>query len=246
MVAPSDLGVRHGPTGSDIDRKGEIMGEYASYRGQRTKIGTCESMYYLRAEQVGLVGALPGNVDPIMDREHIRFRFPFPAEDGTAPGAFEHPLPELVVNYPAELYSEGHGTVSVDNGKSHGQRLSAALPCPTAAPEIWHQYVRAYPARVKIAYQGYRGDDGNLAVIVECAYCDGMWNLPEREDAERLAVSIRSEADALAACATARREDTLRRHGPDVGDSMAEHEAAKAAELHTIADRILAGYRIGA
>ena len=31
------------------------MGEYASYLGERIKIGTCENMYYLRADQRHLV-----------------------------------------------------------------------------------------------------------------------------------------------------------------------------------------------
>jgi hypothetical protein len=54
------------------------MGEYALYKGQQIKIGTCETMYYLRADQAHLVTPLPGNVDPIKDADEIRFRFPSP------------------------------------------------------------------------------------------------------------------------------------------------------------------------
>jgi|ERR1700722_4953019 len=64
------------------------MGEYAGFRGDQVKIGTCEQMYYLRADQAHLVRALPGNVDPLKDAEHLRFRFPFPDEDHIQPGAF--------------------------------------------------------------------------------------------------------------------------------------------------------------
>ena len=63
------------------------MGEYAKYNGQQIKIGTCESMYYLRADQAHLVQAMSGNVNPITDCESIRFRFPFPEEDGCKPGS---------------------------------------------------------------------------------------------------------------------------------------------------------------
>jgi hypothetical protein len=65
------------------------MGEFARYGGERIKIGTCENMYYLRADQRFRVAALCGNVDPVRDAPHLRFRFPFPDEDHVAPGAFD-------------------------------------------------------------------------------------------------------------------------------------------------------------
>ena len=65
------------------------MGEYAKFQGQSIKIGTCENMYYLRADQAAMVQPESGNVDPIRDRESLRFRFPFPDEDNVLPGEFE-------------------------------------------------------------------------------------------------------------------------------------------------------------
>lgn len=217
------------------------MGEYARYLGQEVKIGTCESMYYLRADQAWKVSALPGNVDPMSsrDRESLRFRFPFPSEDSIAPGQFDYPLPDVVVSYPAELPAE-HGNVSVETRPGRGRRMSAYLPCPMVAPDLWHQYVRDSTPAVRIAYQGVRG--GALAVIVECAYCDGMWNLPEREQAERLVVSIRTDADRLRKLGEHRIAETHRVHGENCGDPLGESEVRQAAELHTIAERIMAGY----
>lgn len=58
------------------------MGEYAKYRGQEINIGTCEDMYYLRADQRHLV-------DYTFELPIDRFRFPFPDEDHIAPGQFE-------------------------------------------------------------------------------------------------------------------------------------------------------------
>ena len=43
------------------------MGEYAKYNNQEIKIGTCETMYYLRYEDRHKVKALKGNVDPVRD-----------------------------------------------------------------------------------------------------------------------------------------------------------------------------------
>lgn len=58
------------------------MGEFATYQGQRIKVGTCEDMYYLRADQLPLISGYEFSfaVD--------RFRFPFPDEDGIEPGQF--------------------------------------------------------------------------------------------------------------------------------------------------------------
>lgn len=62
------------------------MGEYAKWNGQEIKIGTCENMYYLRADQAHRVQRLEGNVDPVRDAAALRFRFPWPDEDGKDPG----------------------------------------------------------------------------------------------------------------------------------------------------------------
>lgn len=54
------------------------MGEYATFRGQSVKIGTCEDMYYLRADQAHLVKPTRGSCDPRAAdvQRAIRFRFP--------------------------------------------------------------------------------------------------------------------------------------------------------------------------
>ncbi|MFH1111011.1 MAG: hypothetical protein V1790_17700 [Planctomycetota bacterium] len=67
-----------------------MMGEYAIRKSDQTeiKIGTCESMYYLRYEDRANVEPLTGNVDPLRDAERLRFRLPFPDEDGVPPGQY--------------------------------------------------------------------------------------------------------------------------------------------------------------
>jgi len=74
------------------------MGEYALYHNTCIKLGTCEDMQYLRADQAQLVTVLPGNVDPVREGEQIRFRFPFPDEDDVEPGAFTDPERSLTLN----------------------------------------------------------------------------------------------------------------------------------------------------
>jgi hypothetical protein len=55
------------------------MGEYATYNGENIKLGTCESMYYLRADQRHLISGYRFDGGD-------RFRFPFPDEDDIEPG----------------------------------------------------------------------------------------------------------------------------------------------------------------
>lgn len=67
------------------------MGEYAINRrtGESFKMGTCESMTDLRRDQLHLVEPEPNSLDPRKYESELRFRFPFPDEDGVRPGQFE-------------------------------------------------------------------------------------------------------------------------------------------------------------
>jgi len=64
------------------------MGEYAkNYRDEEVKIGTCEDMYYLRYEDRLKVKKIPNSLDP--QRElNLRWRLPFPDEDGIEVGGY--------------------------------------------------------------------------------------------------------------------------------------------------------------
>lgn len=69
------------------------MGEYAIRTSDRTdiKIGTCESMYYLRFEDRDKITAKPNNVNPRLDKDagQLLFRLPFPDEDNILPGDYQ-------------------------------------------------------------------------------------------------------------------------------------------------------------
>ena len=64
------------------------MGEYAKYGGKEVKIGTCESMYYLRFEDRGKVQAIPHSLNPA-GTENLFWRLPFPDEDHIGPGGYQ-------------------------------------------------------------------------------------------------------------------------------------------------------------
>ena len=191
------------------------MGEYANYNGQSIKIGTCEDMYYLRFDQRHLVDHERGNVDVNSpeDQAAIRFRFPFPEEDGNEPGAFSDYNKSLVI-------SGAKAPEGVDH--HHVQFIAQAgynctLPCPEGTgPHPVHTHRNGFPGAVAISQQRLIG--GQLWTVCECKGCGTKWRCDE-DSAQQLVVALRSNAD---------RETSPR----------------TAQYLHTVADRILAGYTI--
>ncbi len=67
------------------------MGEFARRKDDNVsvKIGTCEEMYYLRFEDRHNVTPEPNSADPVAECGLLRFRLPFPDEDGTPIGEYK-------------------------------------------------------------------------------------------------------------------------------------------------------------
>ena len=202
------------------------MGEYAQYNGEEIKIGTCEDMLYLRADQAHLVKPLPGNVDPVRDRDGIRFRFPFPDEDGKAPGDFDDcdrgqtlwgvKVPEGVDHYTVQFKA------------SNGYLVS--LPCPEGPQPEGQPYKihrNGYGGSVKLVQQRYW--EGRLVAVCQCKGCGAAYRLPDLEDAQPIIDELHREADRESR--TAQQNDT-------------PGNEAIAQRLRTIADRVAAGYAV--
>jgi hypothetical protein len=64
------------------------MGEYAKFNEDEVKIGTCESMYYLRYEDRLKVKPIAGNVDT-HNEIGLFWRLPYPEEDNITPGGYD-------------------------------------------------------------------------------------------------------------------------------------------------------------
>ena len=174
------------------------MGEYAQRNSdhERIKIGTCENMYYLRADQVQKVTGLPGNVSPISELG-LRFRFPFPSEDGVAPGNFEdysksYPVPGL-----GGQQFIGHGKLQFVSGSPSGWNV--CLPCPNgneAQPEGIKVHRNGGVADLGVVWQKRVGD--GLHVVVSCPACGASWSLDREEAADMVATPLRATEQEMA------------------------------------------------
>ena len=209
----------------DKAKKGHEMGEYAIFKGEQVKIGTCESMYYLRASQARDVEPVAGSLDPWKDRLEIRFRFPFPDEDTCEPGGFDGDYGRGFNAPGFELGSDytGHGTMQlIQTG------WNVSLPCPLGTDHIEGVKIHRNGGSdgVEIVQQKYQ-ESGELWTVVRCAACSGSWRLPW-SDAERLVVALRSAADRQ----VYGREDTMEYY----------YGEERRAMMHEIAYRVARGY----
>lgn len=206
------------------------MGEYARFNGESIKIGTCESMYYLRADQRHLVR----DYDFASCLDEIRFRFPFPDEDSLEPGSFDdYDRGEKIPGWSLPKEYEHDGMVQFTS--SIGYVLS--IPCP----ESFDDRPGFGPVDVNgiaVHRNGWRGGyvvrqqkhvGEEWWTVVACSSCGCAWRLP-REEAEAVAVAFRAEAD---------RQSCPSAYSREWGNANTDD---RIAFLHEMADRILAGY----
>lgn len=204
------------------------MGEYAKRLsdGQDVKIGTCESMYYLRYDQRQKVGAQRGNVDPnSLDALNIRFRFPFPDEDQVEPGEFENYGRSIQVPGYAAAKDVDHGLVQFSAQAGY----LVSLPCPEGPSSHGFKVHRnGFSGAVKMAQQKLLAD-GRVVPILECGGCGSAWRVEDDAEIQAIAVAFRGEADR-------------KQHQHNIGPYAKEpnHDSG-AGYFHKIADRILAG-----
>lgn len=161
------------------------MGEYAEFSGERIKIGTCESMYYLRWDDRYRVSPLSGNVNPAMDTG-LFFRLPFPDEDEQLPGEYQ----EFNRGYrlgsksaigwtdwtPEGLDDCGPGHIQL----SHTSGLLLSVPCHHGVklPEVgpgtrahWNGKSHAIELCFVKSMPG-----GSLRPVYRCRFCESMWS----------------------------------------------------------------------
>lgn len=206
------------------------MGEHATYAGQSVKIGTCEDMYYLRADQRDEIEGYDFS-QPVLDV--IRFRFPFPDEDGTEPGRYDDYSRGVRIpgwSLPAELSGDEHHSIQFKNDA--GYLLS--IPCPeqygqpgmkVELPNGLTVHRNGWNGGPVVRQQAFRG--GHLVTIVSCGACGALHRLDTLEDARPVIDAFYAEAE--------RQEWTRNGYVP-------AHSLQSRLNLQTIAERIEAGY----
>lgn len=218
------------------------MGEYASYNGEKVKIGTCEDMLYLRADQAHLVQPLSGNVNPQSadEQQVIRFRFPWPDEDAIEPGAFDDPFRHAAIPGVKALDGVDHGSVQFSSTYPRkGYLLS--IPCPEGphAQPTLSVGKNGWSGDVLLVQQAYRGD-GELRIICECGGCGAKYSVPPSE-IEAYIVACRAEADRRI------RDNQMAQNRADIAKSGERFNLDPSLEWwNIVADRIAAGYGLTA
>jgi hypothetical protein len=189
------------------------MGENAKRitDGAVVKIGTCESMYYLRFEDRKNVRAIPGNVNPGSDEDagQLRFRVPFPDEDAVKIGEYaEYARGARLYRTGERGYTEDYSDPELAEQPgiiqlTHPSGLLVNVPCyhgeklPTVPKESgvgFHWNGKSHALELGMI-RGIMVDGALVALpVVRCRHCGGMW----RSSWEKLWDYI--PADLRAAC----------------------------------------------
>ena len=108
--------------------------------------------------------------------EGLRFRFPWPDEDRTAPGDFEpyqRSYPIADVSPPKEV---DHYTVQLTANNGY----LASIPCPESGKKIEGLIIHknGFGAAVRLAYQKPM-PDGKLWLVCQCHGCGTSWRVPK-------------------------------------------------------------------
>ena len=168
------------------------MGEYASVQGERIKLGTCESLYYVRHDQLHLL-------DKAADRSlygggSFRFRFPFLDEDGKAPGDFDNYDRGLSLPFGAKPGAawaqdpEHHDAKWHSINSAGAYNVNVRVPCPVAIDRDIYQ-TSPIPERHPVEIVAQKPVGGELWTVLRCGWCGSMWRI-DAEGAGELAVKL--------------------------------------------------------
>lgn len=157
------------------------MGEYATYNGRDVKIGTCENLYYLRADQAS-------EVSPPVTDLGCRFRFPWPDEDARVPGEYD----DYDRSYPVwggAQAPEGLDHYSVQFKADAGYLVS--LPCPEGSGARTPGFSTEVGG-LTIHRNGFRGavrlvqqkrlKNGALVPVFECGGCGARYRIETADE----------------------------------------------------------------
>lgn len=160
------------------------MGEYAFRKsdGENVKIGTCESMYYLRYEDRDKVRQQSGSLNPATEL-NLFWRLPFPDEDNVQPGEYD------IYNRGWRLWREGEtyaenlldeikpddaGTIQL----THESGLMFNVKCyhGTKLPEVGQDAKAFWNGKswsLELCF--LKNTTEGIKPVVRCRHCNRMW-----------------------------------------------------------------------
>lgn len=192
------------------------MGEYLKVNGKEIKLGTCESLYYVRLsdlqeiEALGIAEKIDGNdelagyLDP---QNGYRYRFPFPNEDNTPAGDYEnydkgfsvvidpHTAPQLYGFLRGEEWE--HGTICHSCNVDGAYNVNILLPCPLAHDFPKDIKLSQGSAQPVIEIVQLKQVEGKIWTVIRCGFCKSAIRLDE-EGGTELATVLNAYADNMA------------------------------------------------
>ena len=169
------------------------MGEYATYAGQEIKIGTCDSLFYLRLEDRFRVSPVPYSLDPATV-DGLRFRLPYPDEDDREPGDYEdHRRGQRLYRSGKDdlgTYWQEEWTDPATLEDDPPGRVQLRHPSGLVLSVVCYHGLRLPTAGGDFDYVGWNGKThafeltavkplaGELYGVVSCRHCQGAWRYP--------------------------------------------------------------------
>ena len=123
------------------------------------------------------------------DSAELRFRFPFPDEDGIEPGDFDDPFRSVAVNGVSVPTEVDHGKVQFA-----ARGFTVMLPCPQSGETVPGVTICECRGGVGVVQQRRVG--AHLVTICECRACGTKYRLPTIHEAEPVIVAL-AEAGAV-------------------------------------------------
>lgn len=166
------------------------MGEYAKRisDGTEVKIGTCESMYYLRYEDRDKVKPLAHSLDP-RDSIGLFFRLPFPDEDDVHIGQYDPPerglrlyrevktpgnQPDGWEDFTDETAQQEPGNIQLrhESGLLLNVRCYHGCKLPAGGDDI-KPFWNGKGHSLELAW--VKATESGVLPIVRCRWCGMMW-----------------------------------------------------------------------